>query len=737
MRLKDASSSNETKRVPWRLRPDLQSASLEFEGRPRWGIKDPLNLAYFELADEAFFVLNQLDGIKTAENICRSFHERFRPRTLSVEELGGFVTQLVSQNLVVAEMSGCGRSLVAKQDSAQSRQRRMALFNVLAIRFRGFDPDQMLGVLLVWLRWVFNPMAVALGLLLIVSAATLVAVHFDELLARLPDAQALLSAQNLVGLSLLLAGIKVLHEFGHGLACKRFGGECHEMGLMLLIFTPTLYCNVSDIWMVKDKWKRIAVSVAGMWVEAVVAATCTILWWFSVPGLFHSLCLNVMFLCGVNTFIFNGNPLLRYDGYFVLSDWLEIPNLQQQSMATVRARLSQLFCGFNAERDADLSSRWTWSLLTYGIASAIYRVVLGFLILWALHRWLSPLGFAAIVQLVAVLTLVPMLLSPMVSIVAFFRSPTNREQISWPRFWSLALVTAFSLFALVCIPLPCRVTAGAIAEDDDAVRVYVTFAGTLIDSVQLGQTVAQGDVIAHLEDPRLKVVLAQLEGELNQQRTRLEQLERRRVSEPAVAQNIPTVRESVRDLEQQLIQRHQDAERLVVRSPRSGRVLSAVSQRASTRSDALPGWSGSPLEERNRGSYLLAGTTLCSIGEDDSRTALLLVSQEDVNLVRTEQRVRILWDEFSGQIQDGSVVEIAGFDRDTLSRDALIKLNLPVRVTSKSALRPVGKWYQVRVKLRESDIPLIHGAAGAGKILVDPQSLAHRALRWLKQTFPL
>jgi len=101
----------------------------------------------------------------------------------------------------------------------------------------------------------------------------------------------------------------------------------------------TLYCTVSDIWIVRDKWQRIAVSLAGMWIEAAIAATCTLLWWFSSPGLFHSLCLNLMFLCGVSTFVFNGNPLLRYDGYFALSDWLEIPNLQQQSAAIVRARL--------------------------------------------------------------------------------------------------------------------------------------------------------------------------------------------------------------------------------------------------------------------------------------------------------------------------------------------------------------------------------------------------------------
>ena len=243
-----------------------------------------MSLGYFELRDEAFFVLNKLDGLTTVEDVCQAFHERFRPRTLSSEELQSFLGQLVGQGVVVAEAPGHGRTLVAKERTIRRRRRWLRLGNLLAIRFRGFDPDRLLTWLLTKLEWLFSPWAIAAGLLLIVSAITLVIVQFDELLARLPNAQALLSATNLIWLFALLAGVKVLHELGHGLTCKRFGGECRELGFMLLIFSPTLYCNVSDIWMVKDKWKRIAVSMAGMWVEAVIAATCTLLWWFSARG---------------------------------------------------------------------------------------------------------------------------------------------------------------------------------------------------------------------------------------------------------------------------------------------------------------------------------------------------------------------------------------------------------------------------------------------------------------------
>ena len=116
------------------------------------------------------------------------------------------------------------------------------------------------------------------------------------------------------------------------------------------------------------------------------------------PGLFHSLCLNLMFLCGVSTFIFNGNPLLRFDGYFVLADWLEIPNLQQQATATVRGKLTRVVRGFDPVLACDASPQREWGLFAYGVTSTAYRLFLLFLIFWVLHRWLEPQGLSVFVQ---------------------------------------------------------------------------------------------------------------------------------------------------------------------------------------------------------------------------------------------------------------------------------------------------------------------------------------------------
>ena len=140
-------------RIPWSRRADLRVAPLEFSGQRSWGIKDPVTLAYFELRDEEYFVLQQLDGRTTIDDVCERFQQRFQPRTLLRRELEQFVGQLVSQGLLVSDGAGYGRLLIAREQQSRARQQWSALANVLVVRFRGFDPDALLERMLVWCCW--------------------------------------------------------------------------------------------------------------------------------------------------------------------------------------------------------------------------------------------------------------------------------------------------------------------------------------------------------------------------------------------------------------------------------------------------------------------------------------------------------------------------------------------------------------------------------------------------------
>ena len=158
-------------------------------------------------------------------------------------------------------------------------------------------------------------------------------------------------ALGLVWLAIALITTKALHELGHALACKHYGGECHELGLMLLVFTPCLYCNVSDSWMLPSKYQRAFIGFAGMYVEIFLASIATFIWWYSDPsGVLSNVCLRVMFISSVSTLLFNGNPLLRFDGYYVFSDAIEIPNLATRAARYYGYLVRRHLLGVDGER---------------------------------------------------------------------------------------------------------------------------------------------------------------------------------------------------------------------------------------------------------------------------------------------------------------------------------------------------------------------------------------------------
>ena len=188
-----------------------------------------------------------------------------------------------------------------------------------------------------------------LAALVVLFAASIVVGHFDEVRARLPELSVFADWRNLVWLFATIGVVKVLHELGHALACKHFGGEVPEMGVLLLVFVPCLYCDVTDAWRFPSKWQRILVSAAGMLVELVIASVATIVWWYAQPGLVQLVALDVMIICTVNTLAVNGNPLLRYDGYYILSDLVESPNLWQRSRDAL-SNLRQPLAAWQASR---------------------------------------------------------------------------------------------------------------------------------------------------------------------------------------------------------------------------------------------------------------------------------------------------------------------------------------------------------------------------------------------------
>lgn len=713
---------------------------LMFGGRRYWGIKDPVSLRYFQLREEEYGILTMLDGETSLEEIKGRFEREFVPRRVSLRQLQAFLATLHQDGLIVADTPGQGEELLARGNKQQRREWLNAFSNVLALRFRGFDPEPMLRVLLPWTRPLFSLWFLALCGMLVLSAVALVTVRYDTLQAKLPDFQAFFTLRNAFWIAVAIAFTKVLHELGHALACKRFGGECHEMGVMLLVFTPCLYCNVSDAWMLPNKWQRVAIGAAGMIVELTLAAVCTWLWWFSEPGLFNSLCLDLMFVCSVGTLLFNGNPLLRYDGYYILSDIIEVPNLQQQADALLRGTLAQWILGIDLVNERMLPDRHRGLLTVYAAASWIYRWFVVFAVLWFTYKVLKPYRLEVIAELLGVIVLARLLVMPVWRGGNFLLEQWGNPEMNWRRAMAAGTVLAGIVAAACFIPLPHRIHAPIVIEAEGARRVYVSVAGTLVRSTPVGTVVEKDQTLAELKNLDVDMEVEKLRGQANQQRLHIANLERRRVADPAAGALLPTAQETLADIEERLKQRTLDQERLTLKSPVAGTVLPPPRQVRKKSDKELVPWSGTPIEEKNLGSFLDTGTTLCLIGDPQQLEALLVIDQSDVEFVRTGQRVHIQLDESPGETLWGTIAEVGELDLDVTPRELLHHGDIPTQADEKGVLRPLTTWYQARVTLvgpveESGKRSILLGATGRAKIHVPSQPLAARIYRALRNTF--
>ena len=725
-----------TRRVALRVRPDLSVHEQRYGPDRYWVVKDPVALTYFHLREEEHAILQMLDGRTSLAEIKRRFEEAFAPLQMSFEQLQAFLGRLHQSGLVLSEAPGQDEQLLLRRGRRRHRELIQSVSNLLAIRFPGLDPEPFLRWLYPKCRWLFSFWFLAGCLLLAVCAATLVAVEFDVLRSKLPHFQQFFTARNLIWMAVALASVKVLHELGHALSCKHFGGECHEIGVLLLVFTPCLYCNVSDSWMLSSKWQRIAITAAGIVVEVVLASVCTFLWWFSEPGLLNTLCLSMMFVCSVNTLLFNGNPLLRYDGYFIMSDIVEVPNLAQQSRALVGRALARFFLGIELPRDRSLPERKRALVATYGVASTVYRwfVVIG--ILWFCYRFLKPYRLELLAQALAFTVVVTLLAVPVWKLATLLQDPGWRRRIDRARAFVTCGLLAAALVAVSMIPLPFRVNVPVVLQPEDAHRVYVVVPGTLVEAVPVGQSVDNGQELARLVNLDVREEIAELIGNRNEQRLQLENLQLRLADDPSVAPQIPAAREALADIEERLRQRQRDEKRLTLRAPAGGIVLPPPRRPAGHYSPGhLDTWQGSPLDEKNLGSHLDTGTLFCLVADPARLEAFLVLDQSDMKFVREGQRVRMQLDELPGRILGGTVTEIAKTDLKVAPRELAAGRDLPVRVDEEGIPRPVETSYHARVMLDEHDHNLLTGTRGRAKILADSQPLAWRLYRYLGRTF--
>jgi len=737
--LADSLIASSSRPLSLRARPDLVARRHRYQGNAYFVIKEPIGLQYFRFHPEEYFILQQLDGKTSLQQIKERFEAEFAPQKLSFGDMQQFIGMLHRSGLVLSSATGQGSELRKRRDQKKRQEWLSKLTNIFALRFRGVDPDRFLTALLPWFGWLFTIPALWCTLLLGAAALTLVGTHFETFQDKLPTFQEFFAARNWMFLALTMAAVKVVHELGHGLSCKKFGGECHEIGVMLLVFTPCLYCNVSDSWMLPNKWQRAWIGAAGMYVELIMASFAVFGWWFSEPGFFNFLCLAIVFICSVSTVMFNGNPLLRFDGYYILMDLLEIPNLRQKSTAVLTRWFQKSCLGLELTNDPFLPQRNRFLFGLFTVASVIYRWVVVFSIAFFLAKVLEPYGLQVIGRILALSGLVGLVVQPARATWKFIRTPGRLQKVKRAKALRAAAIFVAAVAAFCLVPFPHSIEAPFEVRPANARYVYAGTSGRIKEvHVRPGQSVHAGDLIVELENLQTEFEAVRLVGQVRAAEVRLDSLQQQAHLDADISGQEAAQQRVLATAEQLSMKAAEDFARLRVKAPTDGVVFEPPYRDEKPSTDGrLSSWSGFPLSPENLGAFVSAEDLLCMIGDQKRMEAILVIDQRDIQLIRNGMDTGMQLDSerlspTTGQIDRISQMEMQ-YSPATLSSQA--GGGVDTKADTEGGLRPISTSYQARVLLPEDATGLRAGYRGTAKIHTEWKSLGWRVWRWAVRTF--
>jgi putative peptide zinc metalloprotease protein len=486
------------------LRPTVQMHRQIFRGERWYVISDPVTNHFFRITPSAHDLLCRLGRGRTVQEAWEESLERDPDGAPGQEELIQLLGQLHQANLLRGDVPPETANLFERHTERRRRELR-AQFNLLSFRIPLFDPDRWLSLSLPLVRWLFGPIGLVLWLGVVGAAVKVALEHAPDFAAQ---SEGLLAPTNLGLLYLGLVLIKVLHEFGHAFACRALGGEVHEMGVMFLYFSPVPYVDATSSWAMRERGPRIFVAAAGMIVELFVAALAVFVWANTAPGALHSVAYNMIFVASVTTLVFNLNPLMRYDGYYILSDWLELPNLAARSMEMLRYFAERYLFGCRKLESPAATRCEGWVLASYGATSWVYRLFVFVGISWWISGQWLVLGLVLALLCAGSFIVVPLWK------LARYLATSNTLARTRPR---AVLVTcgglAIVLAVLALWPMPHRFRAPGVLRAEEYSEIFTSTPGDVAEVKSAsGTRVEKGQPLVRFVNRTLELEIAAAEA---------------------------------------------------------------------------------------------------------------------------------------------------------------------------------------------------------------------------------
>ncbi len=355
-----------------KLRADLIVSPSEIDGQTVYNIKDPITNRFFRLRTPEYWLVQQLDGVNSCDTIAQGFHEKFGHR-LSPADVESFVGQL--EKLFFLENSRSEQEISRK--SYRTDKSGSLFSRMLFVKLKAFNPAKILEPLVRFYNPFHNAWWLAVSLMVITAGLIL---FFSNVSSFNLELNAIFSFGSVLAIVMSLFIIVTLHEFAHAVICRHFGGEVREVGFLLLYFQPCFYTNLSDAWLFKKKTHRLAVTLAGPYFQLILFAFAVFTWRVTVPGTFVNDVSYLIVLVSFITFLFNFNPLIKLDGYYLLSDWLDIPGLRSKSFGYFSNLLKRKVLGWPIA-PSTATKREKRIFLWYAVLALVYSIgLLGYVL---------------------------------------------------------------------------------------------------------------------------------------------------------------------------------------------------------------------------------------------------------------------------------------------------------------------------------------------------------------------
>lgn len=694
-----------------RLRSHARFTRHSYRGRDWYVLQDQSTGRFHRFSSEAYLIIGMMDGARSLSEIWKAACERLADDMPTQDEVVNLLAYLHQADILQSDIPPDIRDLYERSKKEKQGRWLAKLKSPAAMNFPLLDPDRFLEKTMPVVKYAFSWAGLLTWAVVVGFALALAGMHWRELTTGMADR--VLSLQNVFLLGLIYPVTRVFHEFAHAYAVKRWGGEVHEMGIMLIAFLPMPYVDASSSSGFYQKARRMAVGAAGIMMDLFIAALAMIAWANMGPGLVRAVAYNVILIGGVSTLLLNGNPLLRFDSYYVLSDYLEIPNLADRGNKYIGYLLQRYVLGIKeAVSPAQEEGERPW-LAVYAVASFIYRIVISISIVLFIAGQFFFIGVV-----LAAWSAVAIIIYPLVKTFryVFQNLRKNLGRIALAGGGALAVITA----AVLIVPLPSFTIVEGIVWVPEEAQIFAGTEGFVTRVLAVpGSLVRKGEPLVHCEAPDLRAEINVLQAGVREVEARYRASFVKNVAEAQViADEMATVRARLARAEERFGE-------MVVRSPADGIFLLP-------RAEDLPG------------SFIRRGIPLGYVVDFSRMKARVVVNQADVNHIRNRTRaVKVRLAESVRDVYPAAVErEVPGASKDLPSLALSLEGGGSVALDPKGQPKEEGreaKMPQAFEKLFQFDISLAAvQASGVGeRVFVrfehDPEPVGYRWYRAVRR----